>query len=274
MSGKSVGVVNPWLRVPIYAILLFEGAALIARSYLDVQLRNDGMQHFLATDLSYLIVPPLLLVLMYPILKGHGQLLLALFNLRTLNLRLILVGISLGVISYLATVSTNIALSAWEISVRESSLLAAGLTSTWSCESIWFPLLGILVSAILIPVIEEAINRGFLLHYFLPKGKLTAILLSSVLFAVFHQPHAIPPAFVIGIYLALLTLRSGSLFPATIAHCVHNLLVQIDIHCISIVWIPTNSISEIVVSGASAVMAIMVLLVVAGIMVSPKITGA
>lgn len=274
MIKENVDIANPWLLVPVYAILFFQGTALVARSFLDVQLRDNGMNPGLATDLSYLVVPPLLLALMFPILKKHGRLLGSLFSLRVLSVRMSIVGIALGVLTFLAAVSTNIALSSWEILNPGGPMLAAGLASSWTCERSWPLFLGIGISVFLIPVIEESINRGFLLRYFLPKGKLIAILVSSILFAVFHEPHAMLPAFVIGIYLANLTLNTNSLLPATIAHCTHNLLVQIDVHCIALDWTESSTVFEIVESGAMAIGATAFLLILAAILVTPKITGA
>jgi membrane protease YdiL (CAAX protease family) len=148
------------------------------------------------------------------------------------------------------------------------------LNITWACIGVLYVVLGIVVSAVLIPFIEEVINRGFLLHYLMLRGRLFAVVLSSIFFAIFHDPVTIPSAFVIGIYFANLTLNSGTLWPATIAHAVHNLLVQIDHACIALAWDETSTHSQIAQSGYSAVVAMFILLFAAALLVSRKVTGA
>ena len=160
------------------------------------------------------------------------------------------------------------------ISTEHGPVLPASLTTTWGCQDLSYLSLGIGVAVCLIPVIEEAINRGFLLHYFLPNGKFIAILLSTLLFAVFHPPGAILPAAVIGTYLAVITLKTGSLLPATIGHCTHNFLVQLDVHCIAMDWVETSTTTGIARSADVAVGVTITLLIIAGTLVSSKVTGA
>ena len=62
-------IARPVFQVSIVAIMLFQVAALFTRSRLELSLVAGGVQEAVAKDLSYLVVPPILLVLMFPYLK-------------------------------------------------------------------------------------------------------------------------------------------------------------------------------------------------------------
>ncbi|MEQ9564730.1 MAG: CPBP family intramembrane glutamic endopeptidase, partial [Pseudomonadales bacterium] len=222
---------------------------------------------------SYLVVPPLLLILFFPILKDHAHLIRNLYDTTRVTKRLVVIAIVLGVALFGISVASNVAMSAYEISIRDNSPLGIGLASSWSCTNVWYLILGIAISALLIPVIEEVINRGFLLNYFMPRGKWLAILLSSLLFALFHKPQTIVLAFLFGIFLAHLTLNSGSLLPATIAHSIHNLLVQFDSGCLTLTWLSSNTLPDVVRHGRLAALSCFLLFCLATILVSRKVTG-
>jgi sodium transport system permease protein len=89
--------------------------------------------------------------------------------------------------------------------------IALMLTSTFS--------LGVVV-----PVGEELAFRGFILSGMCRRFRpWTAVLLSSFLFALFHaNVFQFIPAFVLGVMLALFTIRSGSVLPAIVFHSVFN----------------------------------------------------
>jgi len=91
------------------------------------------------------------------------------------------------------------------------------------------PLVVVVVS--LGPLVEELLFRGALLSALLRRvGAGWAIALSSLLFACVHLPdlgflwYAVPNLALLAAGLAWLRLRSGSLWPAVVAHGVNNLL--------------------------------------------------
>jgi membrane protease YdiL (CAAX protease family) len=266
-------VKNDWLRVPLFAILVFETAALIARSYLEVRLRDSGYDWHYASDLSYLVVPPVLTLLGMPLLKRHGHLLLQLFRIRDLSLRLIFVGMLLGITLRFSFWGGLIAMTSFGISVSGEELPAIGPYFSWQCPSPWVMALGILVSVILIPPIEEIINRGYFLHGLLHRGKPFAVLVSSVLFAVYHNPQTIYLAFAIGIFLAVSAINSGTLWIATIAHAAYNLTSQLDWRCLHGRWNPLEVTPVMISAGAMATVLLFVSLVLACLLVSKRIIG-
>ena len=73
-------------------------------------------------------------------------------------------------------------------------------------------------------ICEELLFRGVVLtalrDRFRPK---TGVIISSLLFSVYHlNPAQMPTAFVLGLILGWLTLRSGSIWPAILVHALHN----------------------------------------------------
>jgi sodium transport system permease protein len=94
-------------------------------------------------------------------------------------------------------------------------------------ESILTPegiLLELLCLALLPAICEELAFRGFILsglhRRFRPRN---AVLLSSFLFALFHlNVFLFLPAFVLGVVLGLLTVRSRSVVPAVLFHFLYN----------------------------------------------------
>lgn len=262
-----------WLRVPLFAILIFETAALIARSYLEVHLRDNGYGLNYAADLSYLVVPPILLLLGLPVLKKHGHLVLGLFCLRDLSLRLVAIGILLGITLRCAFWGGLIALTSFRIWIGGDELPAIGPYFSWQCPPPWPMALGILVSVLLIPPIEEIINRGFFLHRLLDRGKLFAVFLSSLLFAVYHNPQTIYLAFAVGLFFAVATLNSGTMWIATIAHAAYNFTSQLDWRCLNGRWNPLEVTPVIASAGAMATALLLVGLLLGCLLVSKRIIG-
>jgi membrane protease YdiL (CAAX protease family) len=83
----------------------------------------------------------------------------------------------------------------------------------------------VLGGVIVAPGIEEIFFRGILLHRIAARRGLTrGIIGSSALFAAVHGPSA-PGAFLIGLLLALIYIRTASLLLATICHAVYNAVI-------------------------------------------------
>lgn len=82
----------------------------------------------------------------------------------------------------------------------------------------------ILTVVLIAPVTEELIFRGIILKGFLNRYRpMTAILVSSLLFALMHlNPYQFLGAFVMGMTLAWIFLRTGSLWPCIIGHTIFN----------------------------------------------------
>jgi sodium transport system permease protein len=84
-----------------------------------------------------------------------------------------------------------------------------------------------LVFGLLAAVCEELAFRGLILSGLLRRFRPhNAVILSSFLFALFHMNvFQFVPAFLLGLVLGLLTVRSNSLAPAILFHLLHNTLL-------------------------------------------------
>jgi membrane protease YdiL (CAAX protease family) len=81
----------------------------------------------------------------------------------------------------------------------------------------------LLMACVGAPIVEEWIFRGLLLRGL--RGVLapvSALLLSSLVFAVVHPPIAFPPVFVMGLAAALTVERTGNLRAAMLLHAGYN----------------------------------------------------
>ncbi|HZT82943.1 MAG TPA: CPBP family intramembrane glutamic endopeptidase, partial [Gemmataceae bacterium] len=82
----------------------------------------------------------------------------------------------------------------------------------------------LLALAVLPAVCEELAFRGLILAGLRQRFRpWTAILLSSLLFALYHMNvFQLLPAFAFGVVLGLLAVRSGSVLPGMLLHLLHN----------------------------------------------------
>lgn len=85
------------------------------------------------------------------------------------------------------------------------------------------PLLVLLI-AILPALCEEVLCRGFLLSGLRTEGGTTAaVIVSAIFFAALHlDPNRLLQTFLVGVVLAILVVRSGSIWPACLLHFVNN----------------------------------------------------
>jgi sodium transport system permease protein len=80
-----------------------------------------------------------------------------------------------------------------------------------------------LVIAVAPGVCEELMFRGFLPRFFQKYSMKINIVLSGLMFAAFHlDPFRFAPVFLLGMLLAYLTLRSGSIINSMISHTLNN----------------------------------------------------
>jgi hypothetical protein len=78
---------------------------------------------------------------------------------------------------------------------------------------------------ILAPLCEEPVFRGFIMRGWLRYGFVAGIVGSGVLFGLQHaQLNGVVPLSLVGIMLAIVAFRAGSLWPAITIHAVYNSL--------------------------------------------------
>jgi membrane protease YdiL (CAAX protease family) len=81
-----------------------------------------------------------------------------------------------------------------------------------------------LLLAVLPPVCEELLCRGFLLSSFRARfGDMQAVLFSALLFGVLHlDVHRVPATAMAGLALGYIRVRTGSIAPAILFHMIYN----------------------------------------------------
>jgi sodium transport system permease protein len=89
------------------------------------------------------------------------------------------------------------------------------------------------IIAILPGICEELMFRGFIFRFFENQGKWMAILISAILFAVFHlDPYRFIPVLLLGILLAWIMVKADSIYVSMFSHALNNALaltfVQFD----------------------------------------------
>ena len=245
-------IARPVFQVSVVAIMLFQVAALFARSRLELSLVEQGTREAVAKDLSYLVVPPILLVLMFPYLKRCKTQLLSLFRLSALTWRLVWLSLALGLTLRVLRWSILTLLIRAEMVGNKDPNAPIGPLIDFACPAPPLLLLSLAVSALAIPIIEEAINRGFILHTLLEKGAALSIGMSALLFALMHPPSSYIHAFIIGALLGIQALNYGTLWGPAIAHAAYNAAAVFDWECLRIVWNPPASDPQLVKLSAIA----------------------
>ncbi len=98
-----------------------------------------------------------------------------------------------------------------------------------------FPGIGILLTlqalAVVTPLSEEALFRGFVLRGLLPSiGTGPAVVATALLFSVLHlEPQVMIPIFITGLAFGLLYVKTGSVWPCIAAHAGQNALALLAV---------------------------------------------
>ncbi len=92
--------------------------------------------------------------------------------------------------------------------------------------------LGVMLAVLILgPLGEELLFRGFVYRYLLKnRGVTEAVLISSLLFALFHPGVYTLQILLFGFLLALLRWRTGSLLPPLILHLLNNSWSLLDVN--------------------------------------------
>jgi membrane protease YdiL (CAAX protease family) len=240
---------EPVLNAPIAAIVIFEIGALVTRAFLEVRLVDSGEPRPVAQDLSYLVVPPILIALMYPILRKDWSFLGALLCRHDLTIRVIVVSIVLGFSLRMSFWGGLISLVSFGVLTNPDPAAVVGPVISFECPDPPILVLSFLVASLLAPVTEEVINRGLILHSLLHRGRILAITLSSGLFAVMHEPETIIIALLFGFFLGVHVLNYRTLWAPLISHATYNGIGVLDWECVSGKWNPVETSPEIVAVG-------------------------
>lgn len=90
-------------------------------------------------------------------------------------------------------------------------------------KSIFGLVLAVVATGVIPGVVEECAFRGGLMQPLRTHGDKVAILISAIIFGAFHgNLQQIPFAFMVGLVLAFVTIKTGSILPAMLIHFVNN----------------------------------------------------
>ena len=242
------------IRAPILGILIIQLAALIARAFFEVKLKANGNDETFSADFSYLVVPPILAFLLFPILRDHKIFLRSWFRCEQLTLKLVLSAIGIGLFLRIAWWCQLVFRISTGITTNSNPNAIVGPTVTLECPTLMTLLLGFLVMAVLVPVIEEVICRGLIQSTLANQGKVIAIVVSAVIFAAYHPPANYFLTLLIGLVLGVQFWNSRTLWFSIITHATYNSLVQLDWRCTTGYWNPNASdLPQVEVATFSAI---------------------
>jgi membrane protease YdiL (CAAX protease family) len=243
-------VVRPVFRASVIVIVLFNVAALTARAVAERWLTDRGWALPAAKELSYLVVPILLAILMCPYLQRCKDSLLRLFRPRDLSLRLVLTSMLAGLfmrVTYWALIAAFVSFDVIGSGDRDATVGPI-------IHVVWPPLPGLLlgfaIMSVLVPVTEEIVNRGFILHSLMRRGPAVAVIVSAAIFAAMHDPQSYLLSFLAGLLLGVQMLEYRTLWGPVITHATFNTAMLVDQKCLYAVWNPVHPDAALVVVGA------------------------
>lgn len=227
-----------FIHVPIIAILIIQLFALLVREFLRTKLGDAGVATDFAKDLSYLVVPALLAVMLLPIFRSNWPPFSKLLSLTRVDLRLVLAAFAIGFLARVAWWSGLILQASLGLTTDSAAAAIEGPHFWFDCPPPVAFVTGLVVWIVLVPVTEEAIHRGLIQSTLMQRGRHFAIVCSALLFAVFHSPSGMLLAFVLGLVFGLQFANTKTLWTTIVTHATYDGLIQFDWRCLHGAWNP------------------------------------
>ena len=243
---------RPPTRLHVTAVLLALTAALFARALLQIKLREAGTDPQFAADLSYLVVPPILALLLFPVLTANKEAIREQFKLSRLKPRLILGAIAIGVLLRVGWWSHLVAFVSLGIYRNGDPNAVIGPALSFQCPPVYVLVTGLIVMAVLVPTIEELINRGIVQSALYQYGPGLAVGGSAVVFTVFHPFDSWAFVFLAGLVFGTQFWITRSLWSSLLTHATFNGLIQLDWRCLHGQWNPPTSDIPLVLPASIA----------------------
>ena len=222
----------------VIAFVLATTAALFARAWLQIRLAATGVDAEIAADLAYLAIPPILLILLFPVLVADRVFIRRQFRRQDLTVKIVLAAVAAGAllrVAWHAHIVAGVAFGAYTV---QSEVAVDSAVISFDCPEFPVTLLAILVYSVLVPPIEELTHRAYIQSCLERIGPALAIVTASVIFALFHPMSNWKFATLGGIVIGTLYWTTRSLWAPMIAHAAANLLPQITLRCTDILWSP------------------------------------
>ena len=224
--------------IPVFFVLLMLVCQFLLQLFMARYLETWIGDSRNAWRLAYLASVPLLAALLWPVLSSHRAFLIGQLRPALLRPASVAAAIAVGLMMRLAFWGHVVGQATLGAFTADSPAPGVGPFFQFECPPLPSILLALLASALVTPIVEEITMRGLVLQGLVARGRVFALLASSLLFALFHPPPTIPFVFAMGLVLAGLALRSGSLWPCIIAHATYNAAILIDWVCLQGQWNP------------------------------------
>lgn len=254
--------VAPPPRISFVAVIVATTAALIFRAWLHRELLADGFHKDYAADLSYLVVPPTLLILLLPIWRQYFSFIVGLFQRNVLTPTLILNAFAVGCLLRVAAWSQLVAGIAFGWYHNPDPTSVVGPAFAFNCAGPSVIALGVIVMVILVPFVEELVSRGLIQSWLSHRGAIVSIGLSALFFMLWHRPSSWGFAFFAGLVLGVQYWRTGALWSSLISHATVNALIQWDWRCLNVRWNPRPSDLPALDAGVPAVVSLVAAVII------------
>ena len=247
------------LRLPfrqLLAIVLVQILALTTHAWFSRALFTGGYAQADAYYVAYLTVPPILLLCLAPVLIEHRRFLQNLLSASKLTVRLAIAAIGLGFATRVAWWAQLLARVSFGMTGAGEPGTVTDPVFSFTCPPLPSLLLGLAVMALVVPLTEETVHRGLLQSAFVHMGPLPAVLISALVFTVFHPPSSYGFIFLMGLVLGAQLWLTGSLWTTIISHATYNALAQLDWRCQQSHWNPPADTLPLALPGAIALLAL------------------
>lgn len=217
-SGSSrIGAADVGIAVAVYFMVQILVGAVVFGGFGVGFESTSGTLVLVATAA---IAPVLAVGFVVAVRRGLS---LASVGLRGVSGRWLLAGAGVGLLAW-AVNRGVIVLYVWI--TGDASNPQAGLSSAAAEGALPAFALLVLLGGLLTPLGEELLFRGTLYAWLRRWGVVLAVIVSSVVFGLFHGVNVVlPAAIVFGVFNALLYEKSGSIWPAVVSHAVNNTLI-------------------------------------------------
>lgn len=239
-------------RRTIVALFVATTAALVARALVQKHLITTGYSSAFASDLSYLVVPPILVALLFPIWKSEIRYIQAQFRRTDLSWPIAIRAMAIGFLVRVAWWSQLFAGISFGVYRTPDATAIKPFTLSFQCPPAIEIGLGLVVMAAIVPLIEETFNRGYIQGALRNRGLVVSILAGATVFTIFHTFSSWPFVFLAGLLFGTQYWIAGSLWPSLITHATINGLIQIDWRCFIGQWSPAAESPDLLLPGVVA----------------------
>ncbi len=239
-----------------FAVVLLLLLALFTQARLEIGFTSSATGRAYALAVARLLTLPLLLLAVLAVGRAQSVNLLSGLAKAGFSTRIVLTGIASGVLMRVATWSELTARGSFGLLDAAAAAPARPFRVAIECPEVAVLLVTLVSRVIVVPLTEEIIHRGVVQAYLYRLGSWPAILGSTGLFTLTHEPGTYVWIAILGLLFALQYFRSGYLWLPLITHASYNGLNVIDEHCLQIAWNPPTTDLPLLGVGSGALCAL------------------